>query len=96
MGNIKNIKGVFAQKVNIEDALNEELENKYMKVFEDLITQKTYQVQFNESQAKGESEALIAIRKEYIRKNMDIQELDSVGREMYQEIIGLEDSNREL
>ena len=33
----KNIKGVFAQKINIEDALNEELENKYMKVFEDLI-----------------------------------------------------------
>ena len=41
IGNMQNLKGFKSKEINIEDAISPDLENKYMKIFEGLISQKT-------------------------------------------------------
>lgn len=64
---IKQARTAMTQQVDESDILSQDLENKYMKVIENFVTGvvKTVGVE--------ETNALIAIRKEYLRKNLTIE-----------------------
>ena len=59
----------MSEEVNEEDTLSHNLEEKFMSVLESLVSGKIKNI------GQAESEALIALRKEFIRRNLTIQGL---------------------
>jgi hypothetical protein len=56
--------GQLKEKINEDDVLSKELEDKYLKILEKLLS--------NKALGKEESEALIGVRKEFLRRNLTL------------------------
>jgi hypothetical protein len=71
----------FDQKVDVDEYLEGELEKKYMAILLSLVEGKIKSI------GKTETEALVALRKEFIRRNVELNSLDKIIKN-YEKALG--------
>lgn len=87
---IKRALTSLKENIKVKDHLDKTLEDKYMKVLEDMVTGKIQKI------GKNEETALIALNREFLRRNKDIVQMLKECKKYNKKVSSLEKEKEEL